>query len=271
MLFARRDVGAGLWAARPGPARGRGGALALAWRLQRGSVIGWSIGVFLLGLAYGSLGNDVEDLVGSSDATAEVLQAQADLTAAFFAFAILMMALISAGFAISSALRPQGEEDAGRVETMLATALPRRAWLLGHVSVTVVGTAIVLTAGALGLGLGFALVTGDGAAFGRYLEAMAPYVAPVLLLAALARLLHGVVPRLAFLAWIGLAVCAVVMFFGQLLNFPGWLIDVSPFSHLAYTPAEDAQWAPVLVVALVALVLSIVGQVAFRRRDVITN
>jgi len=270
-LFARRDVGAGLWAARPGPARGGGSALGLAWRLQRGSVVGWTLGVFLLGLAYGSIGNDVEDLVGSSDATAEVLQSQGDLTASFYAFAILMIALIAAGFTISSALRPQGEEDAGRVETMLATALPRRAWLLGHVSVTVIGTAIVLTAGALGLGLGFALVTGDGGAFGRYLEAMAPYVAPVLLLAALARLLHGLVPRLAFLAWVGLAVCVVVMFFGQLLNFPAWLIDVSPFSHLALTPAEDARWTPVVVVVIIALVLSTAGQAAFRRRDVLTN
>ena len=98
-----------------------------------------------------------------------------------------------------------------------------------------------------------------------------PYVAPVLLLAAVARLLHGIVPRLAFLAWVGLAICVVVMFFGQVLNFPGWLIDVSPFSHLALTPAEDARWTPVFVVALVALVLSVAGQVAFRRRDVITN
>ena len=270
-LFARRDIGAGLWAARPGPARGSGSALGLAWRLQRGSVIGWTAGVFLLGLSYGSIGNDVEDLVGSSDATAEMLQSRGDLTASFYAFAILMIALIGAGFTISSALRPLGEEDAGRVESMLATSLPRRAWLLGHVSVTVLGTAIVLTAGALGLGLGFALVTGDGGAFGRYLEAMAPYVAPVLLLAALARLLHGLVPRLSFVAWVGLAVCVVVMFFGQLLNFPSWLIDVSPFSHLAFTPVEHAQWTPVVVIGLVALVVSGVGQVAFRRRDVLTT
>ncbi len=270
-LFGRRDVGAGMWVARPGPARGRGSSLRLAWRLQAGSVIGWTLGVFLLGLSFGSIGNDVEEIMGSSDATTELLQASGDLSAAFYAFAILMIALIGAGFTIASALRPLGEEDAGRVETMLATSLPRRSWLLGHISVTVLGTAIVLLTGAIGLGLGFALVTGDGGAFARYLKAMVPYVAPVLLLAAVARLLHGVVPRLAFLAWVGLAVCVVVMFFGQLLNFPQWLIDVSPFSHLALTPAEDARWTPVAVVAVVAAVLSIIGQVGFRRRDVLTT
>ena len=273
-LFARRDVGSGLWPARPGPARaGAGllGTLGLAWRLQRGSIIGWTLGILLLGISYGSIGNDVQDLMGSSDFSNSVLGKGSDITESFYAFAILMIALIAAGFTISSALRPLGEEDAGRIETLLATALPRRTWLLGHVAMTVLGSAIVLMAGGFGLGLGFAMVTGDGSAVGRYFAAMLPYLAPVLLLGAIARLLHGVVPRLAFLAWVGLAFCVVVMFFGELLRFPDAVLDVSPFSHLAFTPAEDVRWLPVIAVGLVALVLSTAGQVAFRRRDALSN
>ena len=273
-LFARRDVGSGLWPSRPGPARASCrllGTFGLAWRLQRGSIIGWTAGVLLLGISYGSIGDDVEDLMGSSDFSDAVLGAGPDITESFYAFAILMIALISAGFTISSALRPLGEEDAGRVETLLATALHRRAWLLGHVAMTVLGSVIVLVAGGLGLGLGFAMVTGDGSAVGRYFGAVLPYLAPVLLLGAIARLLHGVVPRLATLAWVGLAFCVVVMFFGELLRFPDAVLDVSPFSHLALTPAEDARWLPVVAVGLVALLLSAAGQVAFRRRDAITN
>ena len=59
----------------------------------------------------------------------------------FYATSIVMLALLAAGFAISSALRPHGEEDGGRLEALLATALPRSRWLLGHVAVTVVGHA----------------------------------------------------------------------------------------------------------------------------------
>jgi ABC-2 type transport system permease protein len=273
-LFARRDVGSGLWPARPGPARANRrllGTLGLAWRLQRGSIIGWTSGVLLLGISFGSIGNDVEDMMGSSDFSESILQTGSSMTDSFYGFAILMTALIASGFTISSALRPLSEEDAGRVETLLATALDRRIWLLGHVAMTVLGSVIVLAAGGLGLGLGFAVVTGDGSALGRYFGAMLPYLAPVLMLGAVARLLHGVVPRLAFLAWIGLAFCVVVMFFGDLLRFPDVVLDVSPFSHLALTPAEDVRWLPVVAVGLVALLLSAAGQVAFRRRDAITN
>ena len=274
VLFARRDIGSGMWPSRPGPARaGRGllGTLGLAWRLQRGSIIGWTSGILLLGISYGSIGDDVEDLMGSSDLSEALLNVGDNPTDSFYGIAILMIALIAAGFTISSALRPLGEEESGRVESLLATAQPRRTWLLGHLAMTVLGTVAALLAGGIGLGLGYAMVTGDETAIGRYLGAMLPYLAPVLLLGAVARLLHGVAPRLARQAWIVLAFSVVVMFFGELLRFPSVVVDVSPFSHLALAPAEDVRWMPVVVMALVALVVSAVGQLAFRRRDVVTN
>jgi len=274
LLFGRRDIGAGLWPSRPGHARatdGLLGTLGLGWRLQRGSILGWTSGMLLLGVGYGSIGDDLEDLMGSSDLSESLLSAGPSMTDSFYGFAILMLALIASAFTISSALRPLGEEDAGRVESLLATALSRRSWLFGHAAMTLLGSLAVLLAGGVGVGLGFALVTGDIGAMGRYVAAMLPYLAPVLLLGGLAGLLHGLAPRLAFLTWIGLAFCFVVMFFGELLRFPSAVVDVSPFSHLALTPAEDVRWTPVVVVVLVALVLSFAGQFAFRRRDVITT
>jgi ABC-2 type transport system permease protein len=272
-LFGRRDVGSGLWPSRPGPARaGRGlrSGIGLAWRLQRGSVVGWTAGVFLLGLSYGSIGRDVKDLLGDSELSKDLLQGGPDIVEAFYAFTIVTIAVIASGFTISSALRPHGEEENGRLETLLATALPRRTWLLGHVAVTLLGTVAVLAAGGLGLGVGFAMVTGDGGAVGDYLLAALPYLAPMLLLGALALALHGLLPQRTFLAWVALAFCAVVMVFAEVLRFPGWLRGISPFDVLALTPSEDLAWTPVLVVAAVALALGVVGQLAFQRRDVVT-
>ena len=73
--FNRRDFGTGILAARPGPdraARLLRTDWGLAWRLQRGAVLGWSLGLFLTGLAYGAIGNDVGDLIGDSKASQEM-------------------------------------------------------------------------------------------------------------------------------------------------------------------------------------------------------
>ena len=130
------------------------------------------------------------------------------------------------------------------------------------------GCALVVTAAGLGLGVGYALTTGDGSAVGTYLLATLPYLAPVLVLSAVARLLFGLRARAAVLAWVGLLFAVVVLLFGQVLQIPEWLQDVSPFHHLALVPAEDFRWAPFLALLAVAAVLSGAGQLLFRRRDI---
>ncbi len=272
VVFDRRDAGAGVLAERPGAAEGGrdlGSGLGLAWRLQRGSVLGWAAGLFLVGLAYGSMGTDIGDLMGDSELSTDlVAQAPGDLVDAFYATAVLMLAVIATGFAVSSALRPRGEEDEGRVEPLLAAPLARLRWLLGHVCVTVGGSVLVVLAAGVGLGVGFALETGDEQALRTYPVALLGYVAPVLVLAALARLLYGWAPRLASLAWLALVFVAVVMLFGEVFSMPQWLQDVSPFEHNAMVPAEDFRWAPVLALLAVATALSGLGHWGFTRRDV---
>ncbi|MFC4784943.1 ABC transporter permease [Nocardioides sp. MAHUQ-72] len=271
-LFDRRDVGSGLLAARPGPASAGAGlrsALGLAWRLQRGAVVGWTMGVLFVGLAYGAIGNDVGDLMGDSQASRDLFaQAGTDLVDGFYATACLMLALLASGYAISSALRPRTEEDDGRVEDLLATALPRRRWLPGHTAVTVAGSLSVAVGAAVGLGLGYAMVTGEAGTAVRLSVPVLGYLPAILVLSGTARMLYGVSPRAASLAWLPLVVAVVVMFFGELLRLPQWFQDLSPFEHLALVPAESFRWVPFLALAALALGLSLAGQVAFVRRDI---
>lgn len=272
-VFERRDFAAGVFADRPGPERaGRGlgaaGSLGLAWRLQRGSVIGWTAGLFVGGLMFGSFGDDMQDLMGDSQLSRDMfLQGMQNVVDGFYASSIVMLALIASGFAISSALRPRGEETEGRVEVLLATALRRRDWLLGHLVVTVAGTVLLMVATGIGLGVGYALVAEDPGALDRFLVPTLPYVAPVLVLSGLTRLLVGIAPHLAPLAWLALVQASVVMLFGDLLQLPQWFQDLSPFEHMPLVPAVDFRWAPFLVVLALAAALSVAGQVAFARRD----
>jgi ABC-2 type transport system permease protein len=270
-VFARRDVGSGVWPARPGPARapvGLQGSLGLAWRLQRGSLIAWAAGLFVGGLAYGSIGDDVTSLLGDSDFAQDVFGANGpDLVDSFYATSALMLALIGAGFAISSTLRPRSEENDGQVESLLATALPRWRWLASHLVITLAGTVAVVALSGLGLGLGFALATGDASKIGPFTWATTSLLPAVLLLAGLALLLYGALPRAASLAWLALLVCVVVMMFGEALQLPDWLRDLSPFEHLALVPAVSVDWAAALGVLGIAAVMAAAGQVAFLRRD----
>lgn len=56
--------------------------------------------------------------------------------------------------------------------------------------------------------------------------------------------------------------------FGPALKFPQWLLDLSPFTHLALVPLEDVSWLPPAVLTIVAVALVVLGLVAFGRRDI---
>jgi len=271
VVFERRDIGSGVLAARPGPARAPpslGSPVGLAWRLQRGSVAGWALGLGFTGLAYGSIGDDAGELIGDNGAAREMMGAGAgDIVDGFHAVAMMMLALLAAGFAVSSALRPRAEEDAGRAEPLLAAGLSRTSWLLGHLTITVLGTVAMLGVAGAGMGVGYLLVTGDSSAVGRFTWQTLSWLPAVLVLAGLTRLLYGVHPRLAPLGWLGLGFAVVVLVLAEVLRFPGWLRDLSPFEHLSLVPAADFDPVAFFGVLAVATLLAVTGWLAFTRRD----
>lgn len=275
-LSDRRDIGSGIVSQRPGPARAPRWATSvfgLAWRLQRGPVIGWSIGLFLLGFVYGTVGSDVEQLFEDNPEFEQFLAQMegASVTDVFFAFTLAMGAMLTAGFAISSVLRLRSEETAGRIETILATPTPRWRWASSHLAVTVVGTVAVLAASGLGTGVGLAWSVDDPGELPRMFGASLAYVPAVLVLAAGAVLLVGALPRLSAVAWGLLALVLLVGIFADLFELPQWVRNVSPIEHTPRVPAEGLTVLPVLVQAGVVVAAVAAGLGALSRRDIPTT
>jgi ABC-2 type transport system permease protein len=68
-LAARRDVGHGLLAERRGRAHATRGLLSpfgLAWRLQRGALIGWAVALFGFGLVFGAIIDEISTTSGAA-------------------------------------------------------------------------------------------------------------------------------------------------------------------------------------------------------------
>lgn len=273
-VLDHRDFGAGVLPPRPGPARAGSAmrsAFGLAWRLQRGSLIGWSIGMLLAGLAFGSIGDDVGDLLGDVDLGELLGQEMGSLVDAFYAMSAGLLALIGSGYTISAGLRPRSEEAAGRIEPLLSTSLPRLRWLAGHTVIMLAGSAVVLALGGLGMGLMYGVITGDMSELLPLLGASVTYLPAVWVLGGITMALFGFLPAATSGAWIALGFCFVVLMFGATLRFPSWLMSISPFDNIPLVPAVAFAPAPVLITTLVALALCVAGAYGFRRRDVVAN
>lgn len=274
-LASRRDVGPGMVPPRGGPARAPASLrspLGLAWRLQRGVLAVWAVGLAGFGAVFGSVGDSIEEYLADNDAMREMLTDLAPGGDVVELYAVLVMAVLgiaAGGYVVQALLRMRAEEVSGRVEPLLATATGRHRWLGGHVLIAGAGATLVLLLAGLAAGLAFGAASGrwgDGVA--DLLEAAAVQVPAVLALAGFVVAAFGLLPRGAGpLTWGALAAALVMGQLGKLFDLPGWLLDVSPYTHVPLVPAEPVTAAPLLWLSAAALALAAVGFAAFRRRD----
>jgi ABC-2 type transport system permease protein len=275
-LLAGRDVGAGLIAERPGPATASPmlrGALGLAWRLDRGALLLWTVGLCLYGLLIGSVVHGIDDELGGGTAQdiVERMGGTGALEQAFVAVAFCMLGMMAAAFAISLTLRPHQEEAGQRAETVLAGAVGRSRWLAGHLAIALIGSAVAMLIAGAAAGLTYGVAAHDiGGKLSMVVATAAVQLPAVWLSAAVTVALFGLAPRFSPVAWGVLVGFVALYLIGSLSGFPQWLLDLEPFAHIprvtggAFTPVP-LLWLLVIDAALITL-----GAAAFRRRDVQT-
>ncbi|SCL16941.1 ABC-2 type transport system permease protein [Micromonospora rhizosphaerae] len=274
-LSVRRDLGAGLLPARLGPATARralSGSFGLAWRLHRGQLLGWSVGFGLLGLILGGAAEAAGKSVEGNPQLEEIMSrigGASGLAEAYLGATLSLAGLAAAGYGIQAALRMRAEETAGRAEPLLATGVHRSGWLLSHLVFALLGPVVVLavTGSATGLTYGISVHDVPGE-LTRMIGAGLAQVPAAWVLAGLAVLLYGLLPRLAPVAWAVLAVCVLLGQLGAVLELSQWLLDVSPFTHTPQVLSDHWSATPLLVLAALALLMALAGLTAFRRRDV---
>lgn len=273
LLRSHRDVGAGLAQVRPGPATASPrlrSPLGLAWRLQRWVFLAWLVGLVVISALLGSIAEQAEELLATSDELAALVvgMGQGGIVDLFFAFLMGLLAVTATGFTVQSLLRARNEEAAGGAEPILATGVSRTRWFASHITIAAGGSTAILVLAALAGGLAHAAVSGDAGPIGSLQQAVLANVPAVLALGGFVIAIIGLIPRLAVpIGWAALVASLVIGQFGQLLELPQTLLNVSPFTHPPAVPAEALAWTPILLLLGVAAGLATLGLAAFRRRD----
>ncbi|MFJ9876119.1 ABC transporter permease [[Kitasatospora] papulosa] len=276
VLSTRRDVGAGLRAARPGRRTASGallGPLGLALRLHRPLLAGFGAGLFLMGAMYGSVLGEADGMLKDIDQVQEALRRIGGTSPAesFASMIMVILAVVASVYVVTAALRPLAEEHADRAEPLLATGLSRVRWAGGHLAVALGGGTALLLLGGLGIGITGAASTGDPGLVLSLTGAALAYAPALWVTAGIAAVLFGRLPRVARAAWTVPVYAFVTGYLGQLLGFPGWTNDLSPFGHVPRLPAAPMDGTPLTVLTLVAAALVLVGLDGFRRRDLETK
>jgi ABC-2 type transport system permease protein len=236
LLAAWRDHSAGLLPDRPGRASAASGAGANGI----GSIIGGSAGLrrSLLKVGY-----------------------RATIIDAYLSALMLIAGLAAAVYATSAVLRLRTEETGNLAEPVPGAATGRTRWGLSHISVAVTGACLLLAAAGLSTGLGYGILTGSVTTqLPTLLGAAVARLPAVIVLPAVAVLLFGLLPwESTALAWTVVALVWVIAVFGPPLQWPTWMMDISPFTQIPRLPGGTVSAQPLVWLCAVALTISTVG------------
>lgn len=271
-LSARRDLGSGLLPDRPGRPSATGllsTPWGLAWRLQRGLLLGWAVGYVVLSAVVGSIVSDLSGMLDSPQVADMVaaLGGTSVMVDAFTAMEFSVIAFVTASYGIAVTRRVSAEEAAGHAEPVLAASVSRTAYLFSHVVVALLGTLLLSVVQALAFALAKAASTGEAVQLGAILGASLAYLPAVWLVTGIAVLLVGAAPRLTYLAWVALIAFLLIAEVGALLSWPSWVLEISPFAHVPKLPAAAMEWAPLIALTAIAGALVAAGAVRFQQRD----
>jgi ABC-2 type transport system permease protein len=276
-LSAGRDVGAGLLPPHLGPATAAPALrspLALAWRLHRGSLYGWLIGLGVVGgLLFGGVAQTSANLLDGNAELTDIMERIGGKSAAsdiFLAGTLGIGAIAVAAYGISAALRMRSEEASLRSEPILAAGVSRMRWATSHLVFAFLGPALVMAVTGVTAGLFYGLSTGDvGREVPRVLAGALVQLPAIWVLTAITVALFGLLPRMApAIGWGALSLCVVLGQIGAALQLNQALLDVSPFTHIPRVPGGNVAFAPLMVLTVLAVALTAVGLFGFRRRDI---
>lgn len=278
MLLVRRDMGDGLIVQKEGSAKAHpyfNSPIALAWRQQKGAILVWTIGMAWLGGIMGIGTPNVSEAISSSFAHMDTEWASAIVKLGnqegFIAILIYMLGLMGglSVFAITAVQRLRREEKEHYAEMVLSRPVSRSKWMVSYLAVAFVGSALILLVLGLASGLGWSVASGEFSHFLRVLGMSLSKIPPVWTIIGIAALLYGWMPHIgSILNWLILCVFIFIEMLWE-VGIVGW--SAMKWTYFAYAhysiPIHELSIVPLILLTVIAVALTWLGVIGFKRRS----
>lgn len=247
-------------------------------RLTRWNLLAWliaGIGIFSMIAALSSLASQA---AGDSDSITHALNSLAggsnSLNLAFLGMGSLLLGVVLMAMMATGISSIRDEESRNYLDNIVVGPVSRVRWLAGRLGVLAGAAAasiiIITTIGWL-----IAVKQGIDVDFSAMVIGSLSLLGPVLLLLSIGALLYGLSPRFARWAapfmYVVLAWSFILDLLTSVLDLNQIVANSSLLHYIAFIPAAQPDWKGCWILTAVAVVLTVVGILAFNRRDLETE
>ncbi|WP_163971447.1 ABC transporter permease [Oceanobacillus halotolerans] len=272
-LNAIRDLEAGFFSAKSGKryaSRFLQTPLGLALRLQRTGIIAWAIGLFVIGVSYGSVLGDLDSFFEGNEMMMQMLDASGghSFTEQFIPMLMVVMAILATIPPVMAMNKLYGEEKKGRIEHFLARSVSRTKLMASFLIIAVINGFVMVSLAGIGLWVASAAVMEDPFTFGTLFVAAIVYYPAILIMISVSLVLIGLKPNFSSIVWFYLFYSFMVLYFGGLFDMPTWLEKISPFGYIPGLPIDNMEITPIIILTGLAFIMMLIGFIGYRKRDI---
>jgi ABC-2 type transport system permease protein len=248
-----------------------GTPVGFGWRLTSGALLGWTVTLAVSTFVFGLMTQALIDFINEDETYRRMLESMGmDMSVpaiGYLSYIGLFMALPFAAFVAWRLGASWQEESEGRLDNLLVRGVVRWQWLAATAAYAFLAATILVVVSGVGLWAGAQWVDAPVSA-GQVAEPMAGTLPLVALFTGVTVLVFGLVPRVTVVLPVTLAVVAYLLeTFGSALEWPGVVLGLSPFHHLARLPGAPMTLTAIVVLTAIGLAAAALGVVAFARRD----
>ncbi|MDR0885289.1 MAG: hypothetical protein LBN22_02795 [Clostridiales Family XIII bacterium] len=249
------------------------GAGTLSFRLVRNQIITWGLVIFILGLSYGSIFGDFEKFMSDNAIIGQLIGEAKGAPAnealySFISYLALVMGLITTVPIINIIHKIQVEEHKQRIDQLYAKSVSKDTHFLSYVVIAFGASILFQFLCAFGEWTASASVMKDPIHLAIFVKTALISLPAIWIFLGLEVLLIGLLPKLSSLIWLAFAASFLLVYLGKLLKLPTWTEKLTPFSHVPDYPVGQIHFEPLVVMSVIFLVVTVIGIVAYRARDV---
>ncbi|QMU08502.1 permease [Levilactobacillus suantsaii] len=274
-----RDLGAGILTIRAGratAARALRGPITLLWRQEYRVIMGWVLGITVLGAAYGAVFDTIGDILKTNPTMQQVFGTNAlhaanhQLILTYSSTIALVLTAVASIPGLQLIFKLYHDDLSGWLDALYARPVSRQRLLLGYTGSAVTTSCLVFLGGWSGLVLvgNFSLThAADGLTWSEFLTGVAGSVPVMALLLGLGALVVGAWPQGRLVVWGYLAYAFISQYRGNLLQLPHWAKSLGVFDWLPTVPDHAINWVTVSWELGLAISCGLIGLGSYVRRN----
>ncbi|MDF9866630.1 ABC-2 type transport system permease protein [Bacilli bacterium PM5-3] len=243
--------------------------LGFFFRLERFLIISWLVIIVVIGVAYGSIFGELDSFLDNETViTITALQDNESIAKAFIPLLTLINSLMLAIPCVLIISKLASEENNERIEQLYALPLSRTKTLLIHLFLSISTLIIGLLFSSTSIWFVSSLVMENPLELSLFIDAAIAYFPAVLIIISINIFLLGWLKKLIKIIWIYLLYGFIVVYFGNLLDLPAIIKNLSPFGIIPRVPLESLNMNLFISMIIISIVVSIIGFIGYKKRDI---